>query len=84
MSSRRKFIGTGLSGLAGVVLLPAINSFANPNNQYKSNSGKLKLRFALASDIHYGQPDTDYALNTGNMVKWLNEDHEKNHLENKF
>ncbi|MEZ2336511.1 metallophosphoesterase [Mucilaginibacter sp. RCC_168] len=82
MSTRREFIGTGLAGIAALTLLPAVNTFANVNNEYnRQNKGKLKLRFALASDIHYGQPDTDYALNTGNMVKWINADHAKNHLD---
>jgi 3',5'-cyclic AMP phosphodiesterase CpdA len=81
MFNRRKFITTSATGLAGVVLLPAINSFANDGNLYSTKAAKLKLRFALASDIHYGQPGTDFELNTGNMVKWLNDDHTKNHLD---
>jgi 3',5'-cyclic AMP phosphodiesterase CpdA len=81
MFNRRKFITTSATGLAGIILLPAVNSFANDNSQYKSQSAKLKLRFALASDIHYGQPGTNFEVNTGNMVKWLNDDHTKNHLD---
>ena len=53
MSNRRQFIGTSLTVIAGLTLLPAINSFANPGNQYKSGAiAKPKLRFAIASDIH--------------------------------
>jgi 3',5'-cyclic AMP phosphodiesterase CpdA len=82
MSSRRNFLGTALTGIAGLSLLPAINTFASETNSYKKqNAGKLKLRFAIASDLHYGQPGTDFALNTGNLIKWLNEDHAKNHLD---
>jgi 3',5'-cyclic AMP phosphodiesterase CpdA len=81
MFNRRKFITTSATGLAGIILLPAVNSFANDNSQYKSQPAKLKLRFALASDIHYGQPGTNFEVNTGNMVKWLNDDHAKNHLD---
>lgn len=82
MTSRREFIGTALTGVAALSLLPAVNTFANANNHYsRSNNAKLKLRFALASDIHYGQPATEFAKNTGNMIKWLNEDHTKNHLD---
>ena len=70
MTTRRDFIGTGLAGIAALTLLPAVNTFASVDNDYnRHNKGKLKLRFALASDIHYGQPNTDYATNTGNMVK---------------
>lgn len=82
MSNRRDFIGTSLTGIAALTLLPAVNSFANVGNSYqRERKTKLKLRFALASDIHYGQPGTDFATNTGNMVKWLNDDHAKNHLD---
>ena len=82
MGSRRKFLGAGIAGIAGLSLLPAINTFANDNNNYKRQTAtKLKLRFAIASDLHYGQESTDSALNAANIVKWLNEDHTKNHLD---
>jgi 3',5'-cyclic AMP phosphodiesterase CpdA len=82
MTSRREFFGTALTGVAALSLLPAVNSFAAENNRYnRTTKAKLKLRFALASDIHYGQPETDFPLHTGNMIKWLNEDHSKNHLD---
>ncbi len=82
MTTRRKFLTTSAAGIAGLSLLPAVNAFATENQSYKRQNGaKLKLRFALASDIHYAEPNTDYAQFTGNMVKWLNEDHAKNHLD---
>jgi len=82
MSDRIKFITGTLTGLAGITLLPAINTFANDSNNYKRQAApKPKLRFALASDIHYAEPKTDYALHTANMIKWLNEDHAKNHFD---
>ena len=34
--------------------------------------GKIKLRFAVASDGHYGQPDTKYDEMHDEMVSWLN------------
>ncbi|MFI5136902.1 MAG: metallophosphoesterase family protein [Sphingobacteriales bacterium] len=82
MSDRRKFIINTLTGLAGITLLPAIDTFAAESNNYKrQTTRKLKLRFALASDLHYGQEGTDSALNAANIVKWLGEDHAKNHLD---
>lgn len=81
MTTRRKFLGT-VTGIAGLSLLPAINTFASVNNDYdKHSEGKLKLRFAIASDLHYGEPGTDFTLHADNMVKWLNADHAKNHLD---
>jgi predicted MPP superfamily phosphohydrolase len=82
MSTRRNFIGTSLTGMAALTLLPAVNSFANVDNSYqRSDKNKLKVSLCARSDIHYGQPGTDFATNTGNMVKWLNQDHDKNHLD---
>ncbi|MBO9595083.1 MAG: metallophosphoesterase [Niabella sp.] len=36
---------------------------------------KKKLRFAIASDIHYGQPDTDYDRFLKNVITRINEEH---------
>jgi 3',5'-cyclic AMP phosphodiesterase CpdA len=82
MSTRRKFIRTGIAGIAGISLMPAINTFANDTNNYERQiTARPKLRFAVASDLHYGEPGTDFTLHAGNMVKWLNADHAKNHLD---
>ncbi|GAA4334911.1 hypothetical protein GCM10023149_42530 [Mucilaginibacter gynuensis] len=82
MSTRRKFISSGLACIAAISLLPTVNSFAAIDNSYrKITKGKLKLRFALASDAHYAQPGTEYKQHFGNMIKWLNDDHAKNHLD---
>jgi 3',5'-cyclic AMP phosphodiesterase CpdA len=82
MNSRRKWIADGLAGLTGIFLLPSVNSFAQPGNNYRRIPGKqLLLRFALASDMHFGQPDTDFETMTKQMMGWLNDDHDKNHLD---
>jgi len=80
MTTRRKFLGKSIAGITGLSLLPAINTFANENDNRNFNV-KPKLRFALISDLHYGQPGTDFDLNAANVVKWLTEDHNKNHLD---
>lgn len=36
---------------------------------------KLRLRVAIASDGHYGQPETDYMAMHTEMVSWINEEH---------
>jgi Icc protein len=33
---------------------------------------KIKLRFAVASDIHYGQSNTPYAAMTDDLIRWIN------------
>jgi hypothetical protein len=41
----------------------------------------LKLRFAVASDGHYGQKNTDYELFFKDIVKHLNQEKKKNQLD---
>ena len=82
MSNRRKFIKSGIVGAVGINLLPAINSFANePRHVETGAPGKFKLRFAIASDGHYAQPDTDSDAFYSDLVKWLKKEHNDNHLD---
>src|ERR1700761_4566034 len=82
MSNRRKFITSSITGLAGITMLPAINTFAETNHQHTTaNRGDFKLRFAIASDGHYAQPDTDSDTFYTNLVNWLNKEHHDNHLD---
>ena len=85
MSDRRLFIK---STIAGLVLAGTSNAVSGLSQFDHSNlpqsAGKLKLRFAIASDGHYGQPGTDYKkdhanikfqrvnANTGEEVSWEN------------
>ncbi len=77
MSSRRKFITSGIIGAAGISLLPAINVFAGE----RYAPAKSKFRFAIASDGHYAQPGTDGDKFYSDLIKWLNKDHQDNHLD---
>ncbi|TSJ38882.1 metallophosphoesterase [Mucilaginibacter corticis] len=82
MSNRRKFIKSGIVGAVGINLLPAINSFANEPHPVKGGGAdKFKLRFAIASDGHYAQPDTDSDAFYTDLVKWLKKEHNDNHLD---
>ena len=81
MNSRRKFIKTGLTGITGLQFLPAINAFSEQNPVPAKTSEKFKLRFAIASDGHYGQPGTDSDLFYSDLVKWLRKEHQESHLD---
>ena len=82
MSDRRKFIKSGIVSMAGIGLLPAVNSFAvEKNTTPVNNAGSFKLRFAIASDGHYAQPDTESDLFYTDLVSWLNKEHHDNHLD---
>ncbi len=42
---------------------------------------EIKLRFAVASDGHYGQQNTDFEVFFKNIVQWLNQEKKKNSLD---
>lgn len=82
MSNRRNFLKTGIVGVAGLNLLPAVNAFAGETiATNKTSAEKFKLRFAIASDGHYAQPDTDSDKFYADLVKWMNKEHADNHLD---
>lgn len=66
-ASRRHFIKTA-SILAAAGSLPArwVRGDALPAGR------KLKLRFAVASDLHYGQRKTPYVRMADDLVDWIN------------
>ena len=66
-ASRRHFLKTSAVAAVGAVL-PAKWASA----QEVSAGSKLKLRFAVASDLHYGQRNTPFDELTGDMVRWIN------------
>lgn len=76
MQNRRKFLKNTLITAAGISMLPdkAIIASTVPHPKAPA-AAKLKLRFALISDGHYGQKDTDYKKFFSNAVSWLNADH---------
>ncbi len=81
MSNRRSFIKTGLASMV-VAGLPNITALAAKDQQaLEKHDAKFKLRFAIASDGHYGQPDTPYRKDHENMVGWLNAAHDKNPID---
>ena len=48
-----------------------MQSFTN-NNFSLPLRNKIRLRFAVASDGHYGQPDTQYESYHDEMISWIN------------
>lgn len=71
-----------MAGLALTALSPIADTMASSAHELKHSfdKRKYKLRFAIASDGHYGQPGTDYVTYHTEMVQWLNDEHEKNPL----
>src|SRR6478735_6080125 len=69
--SRRKFLKLGLNSAfiitTGNVLVPLSKNFFDDNSW-----GKMLCRFAIASDGHYGQPNTQYEAQHDQMIQWIN------------
>ena len=81
MSNRRFFIKSTLAGLVLAGISPAVSALTPADqNGLPAPGKKLKLRFAIASDGHYGQPGTEFKKDHSNMIKWLNEAHDINPL----
>ncbi|WP_346317908.1 metallophosphoesterase [Chitinophaga sp. YIM B06452] len=73
MISRRNFLEMTLKGIVLIGAGNTLQSFAPAGFTLPSRK-KVRLRFALASDGHYGQPKTTYYENHQRMVKWLNKE----------
>jgi 3',5'-cyclic AMP phosphodiesterase CpdA len=77
MSSRRYFIKSSVTGLILAGISPAVSALTPADQSALPDpEKKLKLRFAIASDGHYGQPGTEYKKDHENMIRWLNEANE--------
>lgn len=81
MANRRFFLKNSFAAAVAASISPVLSSFAAAQQPVSARSGEVpKLRFAIASDGHYGQPGTDYKHDHENIVKWLNECHDKSPL----
>jgi len=68
-SSRRRFLKTGAAAIvAGTVPARWVSA------EEVTPGSKPKLRFAVASDLHYGQNNTPFDEMTGAMVGWINKE----------
>ncbi|PXA05261.1 hypothetical protein DDZ13_02680 [Coraliomargarita sinensis] len=66
-SSRRKFLkDSALLTSSGLLAARWVQAGEAPVGR------KLKLRFAIASDLHYGQQGTPYEKMTDDLVDWIN------------
>ncbi|MFI5452676.1 metallophosphoesterase family protein [Pedobacter sp. UC225_61] len=81
MANRRFFIKSSVASLAIASLSPVVTALADAShNAVTKSKQRPKLRFAIASDGHYGQPNTNYKKDHENIVRWLNEAHDQNPL----
>src|SRR6187401_60893 len=81
--SRKDFIANGLKTITVIGLGNTLQSFA-ANEFSLPPVEDIKLRFAIASDGHYGQPDTRFDPFHDEMIGWINADHKKRPVDFTF
>ena len=77
-SSRRHFIKNISFASAFLITGKVIPLSANDVIGLRS---KVKLRFVVASDVHYGQPDTLYEKMTETVINQINLFHQQSPLD---
>lgn len=78
--SRRKFLKSAFGSVVLIGLGNGLQSFV-PQDAFLPARRKVRLRFALASDGHFGQPNTEYELHHKEMTAWLNKEEKKRGLD---
>jgi len=78
--SRRAFCELTVKSFLVISGSKVLQSFA-PANVLLPSAKKLQLRFALASDGHYGQPETEYDLFHNEMLGWLQKEKQQRGLD---
>jgi Icc protein len=81
--SRRKFLDLGIKS---AFLISAGNSIQalGADRHFSNRNSQTILRFAVASDCHYGQPDVKFDQFHTEMVDWLNLEKDQNSLDFTF
>ena len=71
MYTRRSFIKLTFNSIVSISAGNLLQAF--PANDFTlPSTDKIRLRFAVASDGHYGQPNTLYTKYHDEMIGWLN------------
>ena len=71
--SRRKFIADSIKTVMVIGAGNVLQSFSSSTFVLPPKD-RIKLRFAIASDGHYGQVNTDYTRYHKEMIAWLNKE----------
>lgn len=80
---RRKFLGLSFQTIVLLSSSNVVQAF-NSSEYTLPPRKKIKLRFAIASDTHYGQPETPYEPMFDQMVGWLNNEKKQRGLDFSF
>lgn len=69
--NRRHFLKQALTSVVWIGAGNSLKAFAG-NNFVLPPRKRVKLRVAIASDGHYGQPQTEYSARHSDMISWIN------------
>ena len=78
--SRKYFLQQTVKGIIVLGLGNSLQAF-RPEDFSFPDGKKIKRRFAVVSDGHYGQANTDSDVHHDNMISWLNEEKRQRGLE---
>lgn len=81
MPNRRIFLKGSLASILLAGLSKSVSALTPKLHTDLPLNAQAKLRFAIASDGHYGQPGTDYKKDHDNIIQWINEAHDINPLD---
>lgn len=76
--SRRKFI-KNISFASAFLITGKVSSLSA--NDVIGLKSKVKLRFVVASDVHYGQPDTPFEKMTETVMNQINLFHQQSPVD---
>lgn len=74
--NRRDFIKYALTGAVWIGAGNTLKAIAGDHFMLPER-GRVKLRVAIASDGHYGQPQTPFEADHAEMVSWINAEHDE-------
>ncbi|MEP6952075.1 MAG: metallophosphoesterase [Ginsengibacter sp.] len=78
--SRRKFLKLSINSAVIISAANVLQPF-NRDDFSLSPTDKILLRFAIASDGHYGQDSTQYELQHDQMIQWINAEKKKRGID---
>jgi 3',5'-cyclic-AMP phosphodiesterase len=79
MQSRRDFLRKAIAGITGAYFISGTPFLQATATSLPKKS--IKLRFAVASDGHYGQPNTPFEQDHANLVEWLKQEKQNKGLD---
>jgi len=82
-TSRRSFFELTFKSVFIIGLGNSLQSFTSDSFRLP-HKNKIRLRFAIASDGHYGQPETEYVSYHNDMVNWINTEQQKRGVDFAF